>query len=63
VSGATSYRNKKLSMERMAAFVLYLEEGMAAVKRMYPGHVAFVKARKGKSQADVKKELMHVQTA
>jgi len=50
-------------MERMAAFVLYLEEGMAAVKRMYPGHVAFVKARKGKSQADVKKELMHVQTA
>jgi hypothetical protein len=50
-------------MERMAAFVLYLEEGMAAVKRMYPVHVAFVKERKGKSQAEVKKELMHAQTA
>lgn len=50
-------------MERMAAFVLYLEEGMDAVKRMYPRHVAFVKERKGKSQAQVKKELMQVQTA
>jgi hypothetical protein len=63
MNNVTSYRNKKLSMERMAAFVLYLEEGMAAVKRMYPVHVAFVKERKGKSQAEVKKELMHAQTA
>ena len=50
-------------MERMAAFVLYLEEGIAAVKRMYPRHVSFVQARKGKSQAEVKKELLQAQTA
>ena len=57
------YRNKKLLMERMAAFTLYLEKGMEAVKRMYPQHISFVKSRKGKSQAEVKKELLHAQTA
>ena len=50
-------------MERMAAFTLYLEKGMEAVKRMYPQHISFVKSRKGKSQAEVKKELLHAQTA
>lgn len=49
-------------MEKLAAFVLYLEEGMDAVKRMYPRHVAFVKKRQGKTQSAVKKELLHKQT-
>ena len=63
VENAGPYRNKKLTMERMAAFTLYLEKGLEAVKRMYPQHVSFVKSHKGKSQAEVKKELLQVQTA
>jgi len=50
-------------MERMAAFTLYLENGMEAVRRMYPQHVSFVKSHRGKSQAEVKKELLQTQAA
>ena len=58
-----AYRNKKDSLERLAAFSLFLEEGMDAVKRMYPQHVSFVESHIGKSQAEVKKELLHPQAA
>jgi len=50
-------------MEMMAAFSLFLDEGMKAVERMYPQHVSFVKNHKGKSQAEVKKELLQQQAA
>jgi hypothetical protein len=63
MNGAESYRNKKVFMEMMAAFVLYQEEGMSAVERMYPQHVAFVRSHKDKTQAEVKKELLHSQAA
>jgi hypothetical protein len=63
VNSAGPYKNKKLLMERMAAFTLYLEKGLEAVKRMYPQHLSFVKNRKGKSQSEVKKELLQAQTA
>ncbi len=58
-----AYRNKKSSLEQLAAFSLFLEEGIDAVKRMYPQHVPFVQSHTGKSQAEVKKELLHTQTA
>lgn len=58
-----AYRNKKGSLEQLAAFSLFLDEGMDAVKRMYPQHVAFVQSHAGKSQAEVKKELLHTQKA
>jgi hypothetical protein len=63
MNDAAAYRNKKVVMEMMAAFSLYLDEGMQAVERMYPQHVSFVRDHIGKSQADVKKELLHHQAA
>ena len=50
-------------MEQLAAFSLFLEEGVDAVKRMYPQHVAFVESHLGKSQAEVKKELLQTHAA
>jgi len=63
MDNAAAYRNKKIVMEMMAAFSLFLDEGMKAVERMYPQHVSFVKNHKGKSQAEVKKELLQQQAA
>jgi hypothetical protein len=62
MNNTAAYRNKKVVMEMMAAFSLYLDEGVGAVERMYPQHVSFVRNHIGKSQAEVKKELLH-QTA
>ncbi len=53
-----SYRNKRESMEMLSAFVLFLEEGIGAVERVYPQYKAFVLSNKNKSQTDVKKELL-----
>jgi hypothetical protein len=36
---------------------LFLEEGVDAVKRMYPEYVAIVESHIGKSKQEVKKEL------
>jgi hypothetical protein len=63
MDSAAPYRNKKVVMEMMAAFSLYLDEGMAAVKRMYPQHVSFVRSNMGKTQSQVKKELLHQRAA
>jgi hypothetical protein len=63
MDNAAAYRNKKIVMEMMAAFSLYLDEGMRAVERMYPQHVSFVRSHKNKSQAEVKKELLLRQAA
>jgi hypothetical protein len=63
MNNAAPYRNKKVFMEMLAAFVLYKEEGMSAVERMYPEHVSFVLSHKNKSQAEVKKELLNRQAA
>jgi len=63
MSGAAAYRDKKVVMEMMAAFSLYLDEGIRAVERMYPQHISFVRNHIGKSQAEVKKELFHHQAA
>ena len=63
MNNAAAYRSKKRSLEQLAAFSLFLEEGMDAVKRMYPQHIAFVESHLGKSQAEVKKELLHTQAA
>ena len=45
-------------MEMLSAFVLFLEEGIGAVERLYPQYKSFVLSNKGKSQTDVKKELL-----
>jgi len=63
MNNAVSYRNKKVAMEMLAAFSLYLDEGMAAVKRMYPQHVAFVRHHSHKTRSEVKKELLQRQAA
>jgi hypothetical protein len=63
MDNAAAYRNKKIVMEMMAAFSLFQDEGIKAVERMYPQHVSFVKNHKGKSQAEVKKELLQQQAA
>lgn len=63
MNNAAAYRNKKVYLEMMAAFVLYLEKGIQAVEKMYPQHVDFVRNHQGKSQSEVKKELLHSQAA
>lgn len=63
MTNSQSYRDKQIFMEKMAAYVLFLEEGKSAVERMYPQHVDFVLSQKGKSQTEVKKELLHSQAA
>ncbi len=63
MDNAAPYRNKKVVMEMMAAFSLYLDEGMRAVERMYPQDVSFVRSHIGKSQSEVKKELLQQQAA
>lgn len=63
MNNAVPYSRKKKFLEQMAAFALFLDEGMDAVKRMYPQHVSFVQSHKGKSQAEVKKELLHPKAA
>lgn len=50
-------------MEMMAAFSLFLDEGMAAVERMYPQHVEFVRRHVGKTRSEVKRELLQKQAA
>jgi hypothetical protein len=57
------YRNKAVVMEMMAAFALYVDEGMAAVKRMYPQHVEFVHHHVGKTITEVKRELLEKEAA
>ena len=61
MNNASAYRNKKVYLEMMAAFVLYLEKGIQAVERLYPQHVDFVRSHQGMSQSEVKKELLHSQ--
>jgi len=63
MNNAATYRSKKGSLEQLAAFSLFLEEGIDAVNRMYPQHIAFVKSHIGKSQAEVKKEVLRTQAA
>ena len=63
MSDAAAYRKKKGALEQLAAFSLFLEAGMDAVKRMYPEYVAFVESHMGKSEQEVKKELLHPQAA
>lgn len=63
MNNAASYRNKAVIMEMMAAFSLYLDEGMAAVERMYPQHVDFVRRHSDKTKAEIKRELLHKQAA
>jgi len=63
MNNAAQYRDKKVVMEMMAAFYLYTEEGMAAVERMYPQHVSFVRHHASKTRAEVKKELLQKQAA
>jgi len=60
---AVSYKHKEVVMEMMAAFSLYLDESMAAVKRMYPQHVDFVRQNSGKTMTQVKRELLYARTA
>ena len=63
MNNAALNRNKAVVMEKMAAFSLYLDEGMAAVERMYPQHIAFVQHHLDKTMAEVKKEVLHAQAA
>ena len=63
MNNAAAYRQKKGSLEQLAAFSLFLEEGMDAVKRMYPEYVTFVESHIGKSEKEVKNELLHPQAA
>jgi len=58
MNNAALYRNKGVVMEKMAAFSVYLDEGMTAVERMYPQHIGFVRDHEGKTMAQVKKELL-----
>ena len=60
---AASYKHKEVVMEMMAAFSLYLDEGMAAVKRMYPQHVDFVRQNSGKTITQVKREFLYTKAA
>ena len=63
MNNAAKYRNKEVVMEMMAAFSVYLDEGMAAVERMYPQHLEFVRHHSGKTLREVKRELLHMQAA
>ena len=63
MSKNSSYNTKQLFIEKLAAFMLFLEEGMEAVQRMYPQHVAFVRSHKDKSSSEVKRELLQSQAA
>lgn len=59
----TDYNKKRFQMEELQAFVLFLNEGMKAVERMFPQHKAFVEANKSKSYQEVKHELLTEQHA
>lgn len=63
MNNEAAYRGKAVIMEMMAAFSLFVDKGLAAVKRMYPQHVDFVKAHKNKTEKEVKKELLQKQVA
>jgi hypothetical protein len=58
MNNASAYRQKKGGLEKLAAFSLFLEEGMDAVGRMYPEYLAFVENHIGKSEQEVKRELL-----
>lgn len=53
------YRSKKIVIEMLSAFVLFKEEGLTAVERMYPQHKYFVLENEGKSRSEVKQELLY----
>ncbi len=63
MNNVTAYHQKKKALEQLAAFSLFLEEGVDAVNRMYPEHVGFVLARDGKSEREFMVELLHPQAA
>jgi hypothetical protein len=54
-----SYRSKRIAMEMLSAYVLFLEQGISAVERVYPQHKSFVLSNAGKSQSQVKRELLN----
>lgn len=58
MNNAASYRNKAAIMEILAAFSLFMDEGINAVKEMYPQHVKFVREHANRTQTEVKKALL-----
>ncbi len=50
-------------MEMLSAFVLFKEEGIKAVERMYPQYQSFVLSNQDKTQTEIKRELLPGQLA
>lgn len=63
MSNAASYKSKAAIMEVLAAFSLFTDEGITAVKKMYPQHVKFVREHANKTQTEVKKALLQKEIA
>ncbi len=53
------YKKMQPFMEQLQAFVLFRNEGMTAVERMFPQHKSFVEANKDKHYQEVKQDLMN----
>jgi hypothetical protein len=51
--------HKTESVKMLQAFILYTEEGIKAVKSMFPQYLDFVDQHKQKSVKEVKNELMN----
>ena len=58
---SAKYKKKQEATEKLLAYVLFMDEGMDAVERMYPQYKSFVLSHKGKSVTEVKNELLHSQ--
>ncbi|MCW3461821.1 hypothetical protein [Chitinophaga nivalis] len=60
MKNAAEYRKKAIINEMILAFVLFKDEGIKAVERMYPQHVLFVLENKNKATSTVQDELLHL---
>ena len=52
------HTDKREKMDKLAAYVLFLERGVSAVDRMYPQYRSFVLSNQGKTRTQVKNELL-----
>ncbi|MHA4812374.1 hypothetical protein ACX0G9_30050 [Flavitalea flava] len=57
------YKKNLEASIKILAYALFVDEGLAAVERMYPQYKNFVLGHKGKSLTEVKNELLHSQVA
>lgn len=58
MNDSAAHTDKREKMDRLAAYVLFLEGGISAVDRMYPQYRSFVLSNQGKTRTQVKNELL-----